>query len=207
MSWDIDYGGLASSLFFTDAENGYLCTLSGKVYQRKGKENWEEQYSVDFCLSYLTVKNNVVISVGDSGIIRKEIPNIKYDTIVFIDTVRVYDTIRIEDLIKIFDTVEVEVEKIIEALSVIDFNSLDIDNNDPEMLVYPNPVGDYFYLDCIGYKNVFVELYDLKGMLLYKGKVDKKKFKISMEGMSPGMYILNIVFKGNSMKPVKIKKI
>ncbi len=75
-------------------------------------------------------------------------------------------------------------------------------------LVHPNPVSDYFIIKGDLNKVKRVILYSISGEQLFSGdEIHGKEFKISMEGLLPGMYLLEVQFlDGRSKKNFRIMK-
>lgn len=68
-----------------------------------------------------------------------------------------------------------------------------------EYKVYPNPASSYFNIDLSPEKSIQVKLYTMNGYLvLNTGTTQSKRF--SVEGVGPGIYILQIVTDNNSIR-------
>lgn len=68
------------------------------------------------------------------------------------------------------------------------------------IVLYPNPVNDFLYIDTIGINSI--EIYDMKLTKLYHGN----NTNIDMTGFSPGIYLIKIRFKDHSQVMKKIVK-
>ncbi len=61
--------------------------------------------------------------------------------------------------------------------------------------VYPNPSAENIFLDFSGHPgNYFVEIFDMKGQLVFfdKTQFNQKQIKISLTKFSNGVYLLNL---------------
>ncbi len=67
-------------------------------------------------------------------------------------------------------------------LSVRDFSNF---QNENDFMAYPNPVSDFLYLSVD--KNRLIEIYDLQGRIVKKGKFENKKIDLSY--LNKGIYI------------------
>lgn len=62
-----------------------------------------------------------------------------------------------------------------------------------EIELYPNPVKDLLEIRIENYsKRYNYELFDIKGMLIHKGQLDKNKYKLDMSSYESGAYLLGI---------------
>jgi hypothetical protein len=72
------------------------------------------------------------------------------------------------------------------ALSIGEDLSSDLQAN-----VYPNPVNDYLLIDCNEDVSLSVSLTDLSGRELVRNRTGKRKLKINVSNLPPGLYLLN----------------
>jgi len=72
----------------------------------------------------------------------------------------------------------------------------------PEVEVFPNPARDYVYVSAFakGPTDLVLKFYDLSGSLVKtvrKPGFETDKVRVSLKGLSPGMYMLKTQFGGN----------
>jgi hypothetical protein len=77
-----------------------------------------------------------------------------------------------------------------------------------EIAVYPNPATDYIKLKIGNYEivNLSFQLYDIKGNLLLRNKVDGNETNISMNPFIPSTFFLKVIDKKKVIKIFKIIK-
>jgi hypothetical protein len=77
-----------------------------------------------------------------------------------------------------------------------------------EIEVYPNPAKDYLKLKIGNYDivNLSFQLYDIKGNLLLRNRVDGNETIISMNPFIPSTYFLKVIDKNKVIKIFKIIK-
>lgn len=79
--------------------------------------------------------------------------------------------------------IEYGVEKSIIGIAAIE---------NPDFLIYPNPVSDKLIIENSGFETI--KIYDLKGSLLISKNIDfqNQMNKLDVSGLSPGIYFLNL---------------
>jgi hypothetical protein len=77
-----------------------------------------------------------------------------------------------------------------------------------ECSVYPNPAGGQIKLKIKSddYENFRFHLYDSNGVLLIDRKVDSEETTITIENLSPSVFLLKVVRKNVDVKVFKIIK-
>ncbi|MEA2106001.1 MAG: T9SS type A sorting domain-containing protein [Bacteroidota bacterium] len=83
--------------------------------------------------------------------------------------------------------------------------------NNVAIKVYPNPATDYIYIsfESDEIKSVVIELYDLEGKIILKGKRyhSEGPYKINLSGLSSSQYFLRISeLSGKTVETFKIIK-
>ncbi len=74
------------------------------------------------------------------------------------------------------------------------FSSIKENDNNPKLLVYPNPAKDNLYIDDANQKGIY-DLIDIHGQALAKGNIESgKRNMISLNGCSNGLYFLRCSF-------------
>src|SRR5690606_8531020 len=60
--------------------------------------------------------------------------------------------------------------------------------------IYPNPANNFINIKSLRNisKPLYYDLYDVTGKLLLKGKSKNDLFKVNVENLAPGMYILKL---------------
>ncbi len=58
--------------------------------------------------------------------------------------------------------------------------------------VYPNPVSDFLYIDCEVPNTLNVEIYNVYGQLIKTACLSREENRISLNGLSNGLYFINI---------------
>ncbi len=71
--------------------------------------------------------------------------------------------------------------------------------------IFPNPAGDYLEISGLPRASVSVEMYDVKGKLLYRNKVNRQNYRIDVSGFKKGVYILRIG-SGEGRKQIRFVK-
>ena len=66
--------------------------------------------------------------------------------------------------------------------------------------VYPNPASDWLTLELPGTDGGDFALYDLRGVLLMRGALVGEKTEIRLEGLSAGVYVLEIWLAGQKVR-------
>lgn len=85
-------------------------------------------------------------------------------------------------------------------------------NIDPnvDILIFPNPTTDFVNVNIIGVELVNEEqsyqLYDIQGRLLKQNTINQTETQISLNGLSPSMYILRVNVNNKVLRTFKILK-
>lgn len=76
------------------------------------------------------------------------------------------------------------------------------------ILLYPNPVKDYLYLDFTSndYRGSEYQLFDAQGKLVKKDKITQSKSEFNFSSLPQSMYIIQINQEGKNIKTFKIIK-
>jgi hypothetical protein len=75
---------------------------------------------------------------------------------------------------------------------------------DPDVIVYPNPFTDGFYVKSTS-GELKVTIFDMKGVKIFNGVVSNNGF-IPASKLKNGIYLVNVISNGNSIKKTVIKK-
>ncbi|NML69845.1 T9SS type A sorting domain-containing protein [Chryseobacterium sp. RP-3-3] len=76
------------------------------------------------------------------------------------------------------------------------------------ILLYPNPVRDYLYIDFTSapYKGSECQLFDAQGKLIKKGVISQSKSELDLSSLPSAAYILRINQNGENLKTFKVIK-
>ncbi|MCL8536252.1 T9SS type A sorting domain-containing protein [Chryseobacterium gallinarum] len=76
------------------------------------------------------------------------------------------------------------------------------------ILLYPNPLKDYLYLDFTtnNYKGSEYQLFDAQGKLIRKDMIIQSKSELNFSSLPSAMYIIRINRNGENIKTFKIIK-
>ncbi|MFW5781398.1 MAG: T9SS type A sorting domain-containing protein [Bacteroidota bacterium] len=74
----------------------------------------------------------------------------------------------------------------------------------PEVRVYPNPCKSKLTVNADAMQKL--ELYDSKGMILLAKDVEKKQYKLDLQNIQPGMYLLKIITADGALVSKVIKE-
>jgi YD repeat-containing protein len=99
----------------------------------------------------------------------------------------------------------------------IDSTKIDIQKNNnylrtsknPKLVVYPNPTNGYITLKITGFtsrETVNYSLYTLSGQELISGETDQECTYLDLSAFPPGVFILNVRFRGKIENWKIIKK-
>jgi len=66
--------------------------------------------------------------------------------------------------------------------------------------IYPNPARDYFTIRSNFNLPAFIELYNITGSLVHKEPVTSSRQQVSVQGLSPGLYVYRLVSKGSEAR-------
>lgn len=79
------------------------------------------------------------------------------------------------------------------------------ENNDDMLQIYPNPAKNILYLNAENIQNV--KIFSLVGVTLYEQNVNDNSLNINIEGLSDGLYIIQVkTSNGIITKPIVINK-
>jgi len=92
-----------------------------------------------------------------------------------------------------------------------EFVALGIDNNKGITLsyaVYPNPTTSsvILRLDNVSTDNLFYELYDISGKMIYSKKITANETAIPMDNLASASYLLKVINNNEEVKTYKIIK-
>jgi hypothetical protein len=76
-------------------------------------------------------------------------------------------------------------EQIISACNALSLNDI---SNSTKITIYPNPASHYIYINSDKYLSA--KVYDIRGLLLIEGKINKEGLEIGT--LNPGIYLLKI---------------
>lgn len=76
------------------------------------------------------------------------------------------------------------------------------------ILLYPNPVRDYLYIDftSASYKGSEYQLFDAQGKLIKKDVISQSKSELDLSSLPSAVYILRINQNGENLKTFKVIK-
>lgn len=76
------------------------------------------------------------------------------------------------------------------------------------ILLYPNPVRDYLYIDFTSapYKGSEYQLFDAQGKLIKKDVISQSKSDLDLSSLPSAVYILRINQNGENLKTFKVIK-
>lgn len=80
--------------------------------------------------------------------------------------------------------------------------------NGAGIVLYPNPVKDYLYLDFNSHRfdGADYQLFDAQGKLVMSGKISQSKSEFNFSSLPSAMYIIRINQEGRNIKTFKIIK-
>ncbi len=86
----------------------------------------------------------------------------------------------------------------------------EIEEPETNIFVFPNPAPDFVNVSMKGYELESGErsykLYDIQGRLLKQNKIDQTETQISLNNLSPSIYILAVYVDNQLLKSFKILK-
>jgi len=84
----------------------------------------------------------------------------------------------------------------------------DLDNKERNILLYPNPVKDFLFLDFNkeSYQDSNYVLFDSQGKLIKKGNLTQQKSELDFSTLPSTVYIIQIFQKNQIIKTFKIIK-
>ncbi|KMQ66495.1 secretion protein [Chryseobacterium angstadtii] len=76
------------------------------------------------------------------------------------------------------------------------------------ILLYPNPVRDYLYIDFTStpYKGSEYQLFDAQGKLIKKDEISQSRSELNFSSLPSAVYIIRINQNGENLKTFKIIK-
>ncbi|MDY3528910.1 T9SS type A sorting domain-containing protein [Riemerella anatipestifer] len=75
-----------------------------------------------------------------------------------------------------------------------------------DLKVYPNPVGDYCYVDIgLDFKEAEISIYDMSGKQIQKIKTINSIHKLDTHALPQGVYLLNVKTENNNLNTKMIK--
>ena len=157
---------------------------------------------VDSLASHDTITDPDSIAV--TRIIVNKDSIIMVDTIRTIDTVTFFDTIRFADTLRFSDTVST-------ADTLWFYDTLGIAVKVPrletrdDILVYPNPVGDFVRIRTTSQEPMKVEMKDVSGRLLQEKTFDGET-ELATAGLPGGIYIITVSDAGGRSRHFRILK-
>jgi hypothetical protein len=77
-----------------------------------------------------------------------------------------------------------------------------------QVSAFPNPTADYLMLRVENYsrENLSYQLFDLSGKLLERGRMEEELTTISMQKLTPALYLLRVLDSTKEIKTFKIIK-
>ncbi|SHH04566.1 Por secretion system C-terminal sorting domain-containing protein [Flavobacterium defluvii] len=79
-----------------------------------------------------------------------------------------------------------------------------------EIFVFPNPAADFVNVSMKGYEleseNRSFKLYDIQGRLIKQNKINQDDTQVSLNNLSPSIYILVVYVDNHILKSFKILK-
>ncbi|PQA94578.1 secretion protein [Chryseobacterium shigense] len=76
------------------------------------------------------------------------------------------------------------------------------------ILLYPNPVRDYLYIDFTSspFKGSEYQLFDAQGKLIKKDRISQSKSELDLSSLPSSVYIIRINQNGENLKTFKVIK-
>ena len=74
--------------------------------------------------------------------------------------------------------------------------------SDFDIKIYPNPAHDFIILETSNAKEVII--YDIKGSILYKAKIDKNKIRINTSYLRKGTYLVTVISDQGNFNTQKV---
>ncbi|GGG56376.1 T9SS type A sorting domain-containing protein [Epilithonimonas arachidiradicis] len=99
-------------------------------------------------------------------------------------------------------------EGIQHAYEIITLAVEDIDHKERNILLYPNPVKDFLFIDFNdrNYQGSNYALFDVQGKIVKKGNISQQKSELDFSLLPASVYIIQIFQNNQNIKTFKIIK-
>jgi beta-glucanase (GH16 family) len=103
-----------------------------------------------------------------------------------------------------------ESSMVVDYVRVYQESALTIQNVDtkPELMLFPNPVGDNLQINNIDRNEIELNILDIKGSIVYQNtkQINNQKLTLNVSFLKQGMYFINLSFKDGKTSTLKFVK-